>query len=130
MNMKTNEHSRGRRARMRKLALLATVSITGTIWGNDAFAVDRTFTGATWATWDNAANWSPSGVPGNGDNARIAASNGQFRAVTYSGNPFLPTLNSLTVDAADMISTSVPLMDHVQGNINTNNTYVGVGRYG
>ncbi len=41
------------------------------IYSNDTFAVAKSFSGASGGTWNTAANWTPSGVPGSGDDVTI-----------------------------------------------------------
>jgi hypothetical protein len=48
--------------------------------------------------WNTAANWSPGGVPGNGDNVDVTSTLGMTQAVTYDYPGPAVTLGSLTID--------------------------------
>jgi hypothetical protein len=56
--------------------------------------------GAVSADWDDAGNWSPSGVPGPGDDAAIA---GAFVIAYATGAA--PSVNSLTITAGGVLQT-------------------------
>ncbi len=64
-----------------------------------AWAIDRTWTGASSANWATAGNWTPSGVPGAADRAIIPA---VVRPPVISAAP--ATINQLQVQAGGLLT--------------------------
>ncbi|MCW5933476.1 MAG: hypothetical protein KIT45_04145 [Fimbriimonadia bacterium] len=68
--------------------------------GHFGNAASKTWTGIISTSWGNISNWTPSGVPANGDDVTIPSN--AVRMPTYSGGTL--SLNSLTVNGTLTIS--------------------------
>ena len=68
----------------------------------------RSWAAAGSGTWSTAANWTPAGVPGNGDSVEIAAPASGTRTVTYDDAAPAVTLSSLLLDGANGNGTFPP----------------------
>lgn len=83
-------------------ALLAVAALTA----SSAFAVTKTWTGATSIAWATASNWAPSGVPATGDDVIVPANLSNYpelsaaatvRNFTLNGGTFRTNNNNFTV---------------------------------
>jgi hypothetical protein len=91
MTMRHVNRSRVKR-RVAGLFLLAPLGMLPQAW-----AVPRTWEAGT-GNWSTAANWSPSGMPGAGDDASINIDSGNL-TITYDYTGSAVTLNSLNISA-------------------------------
>ncbi|MFA5110773.1 MAG: hypothetical protein WC443_05160, partial [Desulfobaccales bacterium] len=92
------EMERGHRKGGLALAFLA-LTMGFLLLSGPALAVDKTWI-ANNGWWNTIGNWTPSGVPGNGDNVFLTQGGTASKVVSYrnsaSSGPFL---NNLTIDA-------------------------------
>jgi T5SS/PEP-CTERM-associated repeat protein len=86
-------------------------------------AVTRTWI-ASDGNWNEPTNWTPAGVPGNGDVASIELHDGAARTVIYDYSGPAVTLNLLALDLNGGIAgaTTLSMSDH---NLRATNEYVG-----
>ncbi len=83
------------------------------VWACVAPAARADGTARSWAAagsgdWSAAANWSPAGVPGNGDSVEIAAPATGTRTVTYDYAGPAVTLSSLLLDGSNPNNGTFP----------------------
>ncbi|HWY98917.1 MAG TPA: hypothetical protein VNY36_07530, partial [Bacteroidia bacterium] len=72
------------------------------------------YTSTTNGNWSNSATWSPSGVPGSGDNVTIA------NTVTLDA---AESVNSITINSSQTLTVSASYTLTVYGNFTNNGTF-------
>ena len=74
-------------------ALLAVAFVSA----SSAFAVTKTWTGATSSAWSTASNWAPSGVPATGDDVIVPANLSRYPSLSSN-----ITIRNFTINGGDI----------------------------
>ena len=97
--MKTvSSHRRNRWSKNLVIVAAALGGSIASVTSSSALAGSRNWVGAAHANWNLAGNWSPSGVPDQGDDAIVFASSGANKSVTYDHDGSIPMLNLVRVE--------------------------------
>lgn len=119
--MPQHSHHRSKRCgRIISLAGCASILQT-TVWVQAA-SVTRSWIGpgigSSGGSWNVAGNWSPSGVPGNGDDAILpGTSNSSDTTVTYDYTGPAVSLNDLFVSQSNAITTHSSILTMSANNL-------------
>ncbi len=107
--------NRDRRARLRRISLVTVALIVGVLWSvASANAVTKTANAGA-LSWNTAGNWSPAGVPANGDDVVIPS------GTTMTLNTNTNSLLSLSVTGTLTIgSSNTDRIITVTGNVTVN----------
>ena len=105
------------------LVLIPFISLVNTV-----FSVNYTWVSNSNTSWSTSTNWSPNGVPGNGDAVTIAASSASPVITSFSGSLSSLTINAtqtLTINSATL--TVSGMLTLYCGNASAGSTINGTG---
>lgn len=101
------------------------------LFGSHSFAIDKNWTGAANFDWNTAANWSPAGVPGAGDNVFISnVTNAPriFEGTTATINDIsLANGSALTVESGGTLHVSRNIANSATFSVLSNATLTNYG---
>ena len=81
---------------------LFAIGVGSIVTGDSAFAATKTWTGTSGSTFNTAGNWSPSGVPANGDD--LVFNNTGGSTLVAQNNISALTVNSITLSGTAPVS--------------------------
>jgi len=97
------------------LFALFAIGVGSIVTGDSAFAATKTWIGASAGTFNTSGNWSPSGVPSNGDDLVFTNSTGSGLSVTNNMTGL--SIHSITISGANPVSITNSSALTLTGNV-------------